>query len=77
MDSVFDDPQVLYKNVVEECTGGSGIKVVKHPVTTSIDENYDAASPPPKLGEHTSQVLKEFGFSSEDIETMLKNEIVQ
>jgi crotonobetainyl-CoA:carnitine CoA-transferase CaiB-like acyl-CoA transferase len=47
------------------------VNVVGQPVGLSRTKSRIAA-PPPALGEHTNEVLKEFGFSAKDIAALRK-----
>jgi formyl-CoA transferase len=68
IDKMFADPQVehlaIAKSVVN--TDGKTIHVVGQPFSLSRTPSHiDVA--PPKLGEHTDEVLGEFGFSAQEI----------
>ncbi|RPI06167.1 MAG: CoA transferase [Zetaproteobacteria bacterium] len=69
MDEVFSDPQVRHLDMVLEAihprTGP--IRMVRNPVTFS-ETPVDLRQPPPRLGEHTEEVLRDLlGFSAAHI----------
>ncbi|KAL7636490.1 UNVERIFIED_CONTAM: hypothetical protein RMT77_013265 [Armadillidium vulgare] len=74
----FSDPQVIYNNMIRDIkhSGEGNIKVVGPAVKYSTVKN-DIRSAPPILGEHTSQILKEAGYTSKEIEEFKKEGIVE
>ena len=73
IDKVFADPQVKHLKMAQK-VGGSGkrkLTLVGQPLALSRTPSHLAA-PPPKLGEHTDAVLKEFGFSTREIKALHK-----
>jgi crotonobetainyl-CoA:carnitine CoA-transferase CaiB-like acyl-CoA transferase len=71
IDEVFEDPQVKHLGIVRdiESTKGTSLHLVGQPVRLSRTPNGIAA-PPPDRGQHTEDVLKEFGFSEPEIEAL-------
>src|SRR5205823_3613206 len=71
IDQVFADPQVRHLGIVEsvERKDGKTLPIVGQPLSLSRTPSRVAA-PPPERGEHTEQVLREFGFSSGEIATL-------
>ena len=68
IDKVFADPQVEHLGIVQEIETGDArgrLRVVGQPVTLGGHSGLVAA--PPECGEHTQEVLGEFGFSAEEI----------
>ena len=65
IDQVFADPQVKHLGIAQSTPkkDGSPLSLVGQPMTLSRTPSKMAARPP-ALGEHTDEVLKEFGFSA-------------
>lgn len=67
IDAMFDDPQVKHLGMAAEVKKGNGsFKLVGQPISLSRTPSKMAA-PPPEQGEHTDEVLQEFGFSADEI----------
>jgi crotonobetainyl-CoA:carnitine CoA-transferase CaiB-like acyl-CoA transferase len=77
MDQVFADPQVQHLGVAQEIeTKKRGnIKIIGQPVTLARTPSR-MAMPTPELSEHTDEVLAEFGYSKEAIESFRKEHVV-
>jgi len=73
IDKVFADPQVKHLGIAQKVDGKGKRKLtlVGQPISLSRTPSHLAA-PPPKLGEHTDAVLKEFGFSARQIKALHK-----
>lgn len=74
----FSDPQALARNMVVEVPLASGEKVRQpgNPVKLS-DTGDDSYTPPPSLGEHTSEVLeKRLGWSAERVEQLRRDKVI-
>jgi crotonobetainyl-CoA:carnitine CoA-transferase CaiB-like acyl-CoA transferase len=73
IDQVFADPQVKHLGIAQSVKrkDKGAITVVGQPVVLSRTRSRIAA-PPPGLGEHTQEVLKEFGFSAKEIAALRK-----
>ncbi|MBW1698831.1 MAG: CoA transferase [Deltaproteobacteria bacterium] len=70
------DPQVQHNHVIKEVKRDDigNFKVIDFPIRLS-ESPATIRKPPPKLGEHTEQILRELGYESE-IETMKQKGIV-
>lgn len=68
IDAVFKDPQVRHLGMAKDVVLKNGEKsqIIGQPVALSRTPSKIAASTP-ALGEHTQEVLEEFGFSAEEI----------
>jgi formyl-CoA transferase len=76
LDEVFDDPQVLHSQLTETLTHPTlgALRQVVTPVFGATDGV--ASRPPPLLGEHTVEVLREAGFDAASINALLAANIV-
>ena len=72
MDEVFADPQVQHIQMVLEAehpTAGT-IRMVRNPVSFSLTP-VDLRQVPPRLGEHTEEVLQSLlGYSVAEVEAL-------
>jgi crotonobetainyl-CoA:carnitine CoA-transferase CaiB-like acyl-CoA transferase len=77
IDQMFDDPQVKHIGIAQSVARKDKKKLtmVGQPVTLSRTPNRLAAAPP-ELGQHTTAVLKEFGFSAKDIAALRKAQAI-
>jgi len=77
IDKVFADPQVRHLRIAQTVArkGEPPLRLVGQPVSLSRTPSRLAA-PPPRLGEHTDAVLKEFGFSARAIAALHKAKAV-
>jgi len=68
IDQVFADPQVKHLGIAQSVVkpNGETLNVVGQPVELSRTPSTIAA-PPPEIGEHTDDVLKEFGYGDTEI----------
>jgi formyl-CoA transferase len=68
IDQTFADPQVRHLGIAQEIAkqDGKPMQVVGQPMALSRTPSRMAA-PPPEVGEHTDEVLAEFGFTSGEI----------
>jgi formyl-CoA transferase len=75
IDEVFADPQVKHLGVAQKVAGKRALRLLGQPVSLSRTPSRLAARPP-KLGEHTDGVLREFGFSAREIAALHKAKAV-
>ena len=81
IDQVFADPQVQHLGIAQKVGGkknekkNAALRLVGQPVSLSRTGSRLVARPP-KLGEHTDAVLKEFGFSARQIAALHKAKAV-
>jgi len=77
IDQMFADPQVKHLGLAQPVPtkDGRSLSVVAQPFSLSRTPSRMAA-PPPDVGEHTDEVLKEFGFSAQEIEELRKAKVV-
>jgi len=77
IDEVFQDPQVLHQKMLLEMdhpTVGK-IKTLGFPAKLSRTPGQ-LELPPPLKGQHTEEVLKELGYSFQEVETMRKEGVI-
>ncbi len=77
IDQVFADPQVRHLGIAQSVAGKGkrALRLVGQPVSLSRTPSRLKA-PPPRLGQHTDAVLKEFGFSAREIAALHKAKAV-
>jgi crotonobetainyl-CoA:carnitine CoA-transferase CaiB-like acyl-CoA transferase len=77
-EDLFDDPQLNEGNslLTTILPDGTVTKLPKFPLEYG-DAEQTLAMNPPKIGEHTVDILTEIGFSDSQIDTFLKNNIVK
>ena len=73
VDQVYADPQVEHLGIAQvvKTKDKSKLRMASQPMSLSRTPSRLVARPP-KLGEHTDAVLKEFGFSAKDIAALRK-----
>ncbi len=77
IDKMFDDPQVKHLDLVRDVpdTGERKVRLVTQPFTLSRTPSNIAARPP-EVGEHTDELLEEFGFSGDEIAALKTQKII-
>ena len=77
MDQVFSDPQVKHLGLAQESarSDGSRLGLLGQPFKLSRTPSKIAARPP-NLGEHTDEILKEFGFAADEIKALHESKAV-
>ena len=77
MDEMWADPQVRHLNMARPVTNKfiGSLSVVRNAanLSGSPDTPYRGA---PELGEHTEEILAEFGFTEEEIESVKRDGVV-
>jgi formyl-CoA transferase len=77
IDQVFADPQVKHLGIAQESarSDGSRLGLVGQPFKLSRTPSKIAARPP-NLGEHTDEILTEFGFGADEIRALHESKAV-
>jgi crotonobetainyl-CoA:carnitine CoA-transferase CaiB-like acyl-CoA transferase len=77
IDQMFGDAQVKHLGMAQDVPNPEGrhIRLVGQPVTLSRTPSKMAARPP-EFGEHTEEVLTEFGFGADEIADLRKRKVV-
>ena len=78
IEQVFADPQVAHLGIVQQIETGDArgtLKVVGQPVSLGRTPTRLAA-PPPERGQHTVEVLSEFGFTAAEIATLRAAKVI-
>jgi CoA:oxalate CoA-transferase len=79
IDRAFNDPHVIAREMIVELEAPSGekIKTIGNPIKTT-EMPARKFSPPPRLGEHTREVLSGIlGYPSKRIDFLAKNGIIK
>ena len=76
---VFSDSQVLHCKLVEEINHPvlGPLKLVGSPIQFDLNKGNSVKRAPPLLGEHTSEILEEFGWSHQEIEALENRGVVK
>ncbi len=77
VEEFFNDPQFKALNMVTSIPHSKAGQIsVLNPPWHFSETPGGVRLPPPALGEHSTQILKENGFSEEEIETLMKEMII-
>jgi crotonobetainyl-CoA:carnitine CoA-transferase CaiB-like acyl-CoA transferase len=77
IDQVFEDAQVQHLGIAQDVPTAENrhIRLVGQPVTLSRTPSTMAARPP-EFGEQTDEVLREFGFSAQEITELKRGTVI-
>ena len=78
-DELESDPQVQHMDLFQELKhpGAEPTAMVKRPVRIDGDTGSSQAFAPPLMGEHTNEVLKEFGYAEAELDALEKSEVIK
>lgn len=78
LDDVFNDPQVVASKLTVKVQHDEigEFEQVRTPINFSAHQDEFVSMPPPQLGQHSVSVLKEYGFSKDEIDTFMSNQII-
>jgi len=78
LDQVFADPQVIQQKLVETIAHPTlgALPQLANPVKLESLAAGSVRTPPPLLGQHSSEILRDFGFSDGEIGVLKKAKIV-
>jgi crotonobetainyl-CoA:carnitine CoA-transferase CaiB-like acyl-CoA transferase len=77
IDQMFDDAQVQHLGIAQDVPNAEKrhIRLVGQPVTLSRTPSKMAARPP-EIGEHTEELLAEFGFGAKEIAELRQHKVI-
>ena len=78
IDEIIQDPHVQFRQIMEEIEvpEKGKVKIIKTPIYVS-GKAPKIRRRPPLLGEHTREILKELGYSQEEIQELLEKGIAR
>ncbi|OLO37949.1 hypothetical protein BTR23_12360 [Alkalihalophilus pseudofirmus] len=78
VDKVYKDEQINALDLIKEVENSrvSNFKIVDLPFNLD-NKRGSYRLHPPLLGEHSAEILREIGYSPDEIETMMSNEIIE
>lgn len=76
-EEIEQDPHVLFRKMIQEISLPSGKKIKQVGLPMKFSDMPDRLRiPPPKLGEHTDEILKSLGYTGREIEGFKKEGVI-
>jgi crotonobetainyl-CoA:carnitine CoA-transferase CaiB-like acyl-CoA transferase len=78
LDQVFGDPHVSQTGLVEEIEHPrlGRLRVIANPIRMAALAGRSVRTPPPALGEHSRQVLRDFGLDEPRIDALQSAKVI-
>ncbi|NQU63512.1 MAG: CoA transferase, partial [SAR324 cluster bacterium] len=77
IENLFHDEQLAARNMLTPIQGEASFKIAGNPIKFSGEPDITEAEPPPQLGEHNREVLKQLlGYSDEKIVGLLRDKVL-
>lgn len=77
LEQTFNHPQAIARGVVQEIEHERiGTLKLAAPVPMFDGQKSKISRPPPYLGQHTEEVLKELGYSQQDVQRLKDEHVV-
>lgn len=78
INEIMEDPQVIHRQIIGECEypQKGKVKIIKTPVFTD-GHLPQIRHRPPLIGEHSVEILRELGYSGEEIQTLLQKGVIR
>jgi len=78
LDQVFNDPHVASQGFVQPAHHAllGKLPLLSNPARMECTSQETARLPPPLLGQHSIEVLADFGFSRPEIDSLLQEAVV-
>jgi CoA:oxalate CoA-transferase len=80
LDKLFDNPQVLERNMLVEVEqpGAGRIKIAGNPIKLSDMDAEIPDSPAPYIGQHTKEILSKYlGMTEDQIERLINRSVIE